>query len=139
MILTLSSIALPGTNGFIGEFLILLGSWQSNPGLAALSALGVIFGAVYMLLMFQKVMFGPVKNKENEGLKDLSLREGFVLIPLLVAVFVMGICPNFFFNKMDSSIQKFMSRSNPTAYASETLPKLRPFRLMPQASLVKGK
>jgi NADH-quinone oxidoreductase subunit M len=112
MIVTLSSVALPGTNGFIGEFLILLGAWKSSPGLAAISALGVIFGAVYMLWMFQRVMFGPINNKENENLSDLSFREIAVLAPLIVAIFAMGIYPNFFFEKMEPSIQRFLSRSS---------------------------
>jgi len=111
MIITLSSVALPGTNGFIGEFLILLGSWKTNPGLTIIATLGVIFGAVYMLWMFQRVMFGPVTHKENNDLKDLSARELFVMAPLLVAVFIMGIFPNFFFDKMESSVNHFMVRA----------------------------
>ena len=126
MIVTLSSVALPGTNGFIGEFLILLGSWKANPGLAAISALGVIFGAVYMLWMFQRVFFGPIKNPENEKLKDLNFRELAILAPLVVAIFFMGIYPNFFFEKMGPSIDRFLSRSQgihsvtPSATASST-------------------
>ncbi|MBI2567879.1 MAG: NADH-quinone oxidoreductase subunit M [Candidatus Schekmanbacteria bacterium] len=114
MIITLSSVALPGTNGFVGEFLILLGSWSASPALTAVSALGVIFGAVYMLWMFQRVMFGPIKHKENENLVDLSFRELAVLAPLVVAVFFMGIFPNFFFGEMETSVQRFLSRSNLT-------------------------
>lgn len=111
MIVTLSSVALPGTNGFVGEFLILLGGWKANPGLTAVSALGVIFGAVYMLWMFQRVMFGPLKNPENQELKDLSGREVLVLVPLIVAIFAMGVFPNFFFEKMGPSIERFLARS----------------------------
>ena len=111
MIVTLSSVALPGTNGFIGEFLILLGSWKANPGLAAVSTLGVIFGAVYMLWMVQRMFFGKVKNPENEKLKDLSFREIVVLAPLVFAIFFMGAFPNFFFNKMTPSVDRFLSRS----------------------------
>lgn len=111
MIVTLSSVALPGTNGFIGEFLILLGSWKTSPVIAAISATGVILGAVYMLWMFQRVMFGPVKHKENEKLLDLNLRELAVLAPLVVAIFAMGIFPNFFFDKMGPSIERFLARS----------------------------
>ncbi len=111
MIMTLSSVALPGTNGFIGEFMILLGSWKTNQGLAVISALGVVFGAVYMLWMFQRVMFGPVTNPENKKLKDLSFREVVVLLPLIFMVFFMGVAPNFFFQKMEPSIQRFLNRS----------------------------
>jgi NADH-quinone oxidoreductase subunit M len=111
LIITLSSVALPGTNGFVGEFLILLGSWSVNPELTALAALGVIFGAVYMLWVYQRVMFGPIKHAENESLTDLSLREITVLVPLIVAVFAMGVFPNFFFEKMKPSIHHFLARS----------------------------
>jgi NADH-quinone oxidoreductase subunit M len=111
MIVTLSSVALPGTNGFVGEFLIILGSWKANPGISAISSLGVVFGAVYMLWMFQRVMFGPIKNEENKKLKDLNVREMFVLAPLLVMIFVMGIFPNIFLSKMEPSIDRFLSRS----------------------------
>jgi NADH-quinone oxidoreductase subunit M len=120
MIVTLSSVALPGTNGFIGEFLILLGSWKANPGLAAISALGVIFGAVYMLWMFQRVMFGPVKHEENKKLKDLSVREFVVMAPLLVAIFFMGIYPNAFLSKMGPSIDRFLSRSMGVTQSTQT-------------------
>ncbi len=111
MIATLSSIALPGTNGFIGEFLILLGAWKSNPGLTILATSGVIFGAVYMLWMFQRVMFGPIKNEANKTLKDLSVREQLVLAPLLIAIVWMGVAPNFFFEKMETSISRLVART----------------------------
>lgn len=119
MIMTLSSVALPGTNGFIGEFLILLGAWKANPGLAVVSALGVVFGAVYMLWMFQRVMFGPINNPENEKLEDMSFREVLVMAPLIVMVFFMGVAPNLFFEKMEPSIQRFLTKvqTTPTAVA----------------------
>jgi NADH-quinone oxidoreductase subunit M len=110
MIMTLSSVALPGTNGFVGEFLILLGTWKADWRLGALCALGVILGAVYMLWLVQKMMFGPITNKENEKLQDLTGREVAVLMPLIVAVFVMGFFPNLFFQKMEPSVQRFLGR-----------------------------
>lgn len=110
MIVTLSSIALPGTNGFVGEFLILLGSYQTNKLLTVIAATGVIFGAVYMLWMFQRVMFGPIKHEENKNLKDLSLREIVVMAPIVIAIFVMGIFPNLFLSKMDASIKAFLEQ-----------------------------
>ncbi len=112
MIVTLSSIAVPGTNGFVGEFLILLGTWKANPMIAIIGGLGVIFGAVYMLWMFQRVMFGPIKHEKNNALKDLNLREGIILLPLVFLIFFMGFFPNFFFSKMDSSVSRFLARSN---------------------------
>jgi NADH-quinone oxidoreductase subunit M len=110
MIVTLSSIALPGTNGFVGEFLILLGSFQANKVLTVIAGTGVIFGAVYMLWMFQRVMFGPVRNPENKELRDLSLREVLVMAPIVAAIFVMGIFPNIFLSKLDVSIKAFLNQ-----------------------------
>jgi len=117
IIMTLSSVALPGTNGFVGEFLILLGTWEASRSVAVVAGTGVIFGAVYMLWMVQRVMFGPIKKAENKELKDLSSRELLVLAPLVVAVFVMGIFPNHFFRKMDPAIAKFLERGKAVATA----------------------
>lgn len=119
MIVTLSSVALPGTNGFVGEFLILLGTWKTAPLLAGIAALGVVFGAVYMLWMFQRVMFGPVTHEENKRLKDLSPREILTLAPLLIAIFWMGIAPNFFFEKLTPSLERVLNRVT-AAQASAT-------------------
>src|SRR5439155_665992 len=84
LVVMLSSIGLPGTNGFIGEFLVLLGAYRAHPVWAVIAASGVILSAVYMLWMFQRVMFGPVTHPENEKLLDLSLRERLVFAPLLL-------------------------------------------------------
>ncbi|MBI2605622.1 MAG: NADH-quinone oxidoreductase subunit M [Deltaproteobacteria bacterium] len=110
MIVTLSSVALPGTNGFIGEFLILLGSFQVSRLWTVIAGTGVIFGAVYMLWMFQRVMFGPLANEENKALPDLSLRELAVMAPIVAAVFVMGIFPNLFLAKMEVSVRQFLTQ-----------------------------
>ena len=79
MIITLSSIALPGTNGFVGEFLILLGAFRATWSTASLATTGVILGAVYMLWMFQRVMFGEIPREENRKVKDLGAREILIL------------------------------------------------------------
>ncbi|NDD90777.1 NADH-quinone oxidoreductase subunit M, partial [bacterium] len=113
LIITLSSVALPGTNGFIGEFLILLGTWKVSKLVAALAGTGVIFGAVYMLWMFQRVMLGEIKHKENESLKDLTFREALVLLPLLFMAIWMGLKPNLFFNKMNASVSAFLEKTTP--------------------------
>ncbi len=84
MIVTLSSMGLPPLNGFVGEFLILLGAFKANALWAVLAATGVVLGAIYMLWMYQRVFFGPVRHAENEGLKDLNLREIVVFVPILV-------------------------------------------------------
>jgi NADH-quinone oxidoreductase subunit M len=108
MIVTLSSIGLPGTNGFVGEFLILLGAFRSNVVYGVLAATGVIFGAAYMLWMFQRVMFGKITRPENEKLKDLNAREIGILVPMVIVIFLMGIYPKLFFSKMDASVEKFI-------------------------------
>lgn len=87
---TMGSVALPGTGGFIGEWLILLGVFQANPVFGVLAGTGVILGAVYMLWMALKTIWGPVTSPQNQKLKDVSAREGFVLGTLCVFVFVFG-------------------------------------------------
>lgn len=131
MIVTLSSVALPGTNGFVGEFLILLGSWATNPGLTAIATTGVIFGAVYMLWMFQRVMFGPITHEENKGLKDLSLREVVVLVPLIGAIFIMGVSPGFVFEKITPSLDRLIARSTGKSVVTEKAFTLQ--QVLPQA------
>ncbi len=114
MITTLSSIGLPGLNGFVGEFLILVGSFKSMALpyakiFTVLASTGILLGAVYMLWMFQRVMFGPVTNEKNKDLKDLNLREFVVLIPLVLLMFFMGLFPNYFLRKMDASVENLVS------------------------------
>ncbi len=110
LIVTLSSIALPGTNGFIGEFLILLGTFRANPLVASFAATGVIFGAVAMLWMFQRVFFGPVSHEENKNLNDMTLREIVLMLPLFLLIFAIGIAPGFLLKKMEKSVIKFTDR-----------------------------
>jgi NADH-quinone oxidoreductase subunit M len=113
MIITFSSIGLPGTNGFVGEFLILLGAFESElRWFAVFATTGVIFAAVYMLWMFQRVMFGEVTHAANEKLKDLSLREVVIMIPLLVFVFWIGVFPNTFLEKMNPSVEQLIQQVN---------------------------
>lgn len=119
MIVTLSSVALPGTNGFVGEFLIFMGTFTED-GLydlrwyVAVGALGVIFGALYMLWMFQRVMFGPLDNPKNKVLKDLNLREIVVMVPLIALIFIMGVKPNIFLKPMAPSVERFLTLSTAT-------------------------
>ncbi len=104
MIVTLSSIALPLTNGFIGEFLILYGVFEANMIYAALATTGVIFGAVYMLWMFQRVMFGEVTNEKNKTLPDMTAREWAYMTPLVVLIFWLGVYPNPVIRKMEATV-----------------------------------
>jgi NADH-quinone oxidoreductase subunit M len=114
VIVTLSSIGLPGTNGFVGEFLILSGTWlsrlQSSAVFATLGAIGVILGAVYMLLLVEKVFFGTMRNPANKHLPDLTVREGFVLAPMIVLIVVMGLLPGYFLAPAKTSVDRLVQR-----------------------------
>jgi len=109
MIITLSSIALPGTNGFVGEFLILLGAFKANAVYGVLATTGVVLGAVYMLWMFQRVMFGVVTKEENKKLKDLGAREVLILVCMVFFIILMGVYPKMFFKKMDTSVSEYLA------------------------------
>jgi NADH-quinone oxidoreductase subunit M len=111
MIVTLSSIGLPGTNGFVGEFLILLGTFKSNVIYAVFAATGIILAAVYMLWMYQRTMFGKITKPENENLKDLNLREKMILIPLVLVIFWIGLYPKPFFVKMEPSVKSLIENA----------------------------
>lgn len=115
MIATLASIGLPGLNGFIGEFLILNGSFISelyaNKVYAILAATGVILAAVYMLWMYQRVMFGPITNKENNTLIDLNAREIGLLVPLFIFIVWIGVRPTDFTQYSESWVENFIESS----------------------------
>src|SRR5215468_7345288 len=111
LIVTLSSIGLPGLNGFVGEFLILLGTFGANHARAAVAALGVILSAVYMLWMYQRVIWGEIDNERNANLSDLVGRERAMLIPLLIVMVWMGVYSNHFLRRMDASVAKLMNQS----------------------------
>ncbi|MBU4231356.1 MAG: NADH-quinone oxidoreductase subunit M [Proteobacteria bacterium] len=109
MIVTLSSIGLPGLNGFVGEFLILLGTFQVNKLYAVIAATGVIFAACYMLWMFQRVIFGKVTNDKNKDLKDLSWREIAIFAPLILFIVWIGVYPSTFLDKTKASTENFLA------------------------------
>jgi NADH-quinone oxidoreductase subunit M len=106
LLVTLSSIGLPGTNGFVGEFLILLGVFRTSPKMAAFAATGVILSATYMLWMFQRVNYGEVTNEKNAELPDLRPREWVVIVPIVAMAIVMGLLPNLFLRPMEASIDR---------------------------------
>lgn len=129
MIVTLSSVALPGTNGFVGEFLILVGGFESSlRWWTIVASSGVIFAAVYMLWMFQRVMFGELDNPKNQALLDLNAREIAIMVPLLVMIFVLGVYPNPFIEKMTPSIKKVIAhtRIEPVTTAKVAVPAVAP-------------
>jgi len=110
MIVTLSSIGLPGLNGFVGEFLILVGAFKSRILYASLATSGIILAAVYMLWMFQRVMFGEITHEENKTLKDINKREWAILLPIVLMIFWIGIYPNSFLRKMDASVNHLLKQ-----------------------------
>ncbi|MDR3554634.1 MAG: NADH-quinone oxidoreductase subunit M [Syntrophobacteraceae bacterium] len=110
MIATLGSVAVPGTNSFVGEILILVGAFRTYPVVGVFAVSGMVFGVVYMLWMYQKVMFGPITVEANRTLPDLNRREIATMLPIAVLVFVMGIFPGMFLHKMDSSVKAFISQ-----------------------------
>jgi NADH-quinone oxidoreductase subunit M len=113
LIMTMSSIGLPGLNGFIGELLILLGVFVASKVWAAFAASGVVLGAAYMLYLYQRTMFGKVENPKNEHLLDLSHREFATFAPLLVLAVWMGLYPAPFLRRLDMSVQHIIARVSP--------------------------
>jgi NADH-quinone oxidoreductase subunit M len=110
LIMTLSSIGLPGLNGFVGEFLVLVGVFKTNVLYAVLATTGVILSACYMLWMFQRVMFNKITNPENRKLKDLNLREWALLLPITMLVFWIGIYPKPLLSRMDVSVNHLLTQ-----------------------------
>jgi NADH-quinone oxidoreductase subunit M len=109
-IITLSSIALPGLNGFVGEFLILLGAFRWDWRMAALASTGVVLSAVYMLWMFQRVNYGPVTNQKNASLADLGPREWAIVVPIIAAAILMGVLPNLFLRPIEPSAARVVNQ-----------------------------
>jgi NADH-quinone oxidoreductase subunit M len=112
VVATLASVGLPGTNGFIGEFMVITGTFSSIrlghfAGVqAAGAAIGVILGAIYMLMVVQKMFFGPVTHKQNRGLADVTPRELLSLAPLAMMIFVIGVFPNVFLSQIKGAAER---------------------------------
>jgi len=124
MIMTMSSIGLPGLNGFIGEFAILAGTFQTWPWAAVLATTGIILGAAYMLWMYQRVMFGPI-NTVNAEMSDLSTREWLVFAPLVAAAFWLGLYPKPLMDLLEAPVAKLIVQTNPDYYKAEKLAELQ--------------
>jgi len=130
LLVTLSSIGLPGLNGFVGEFLILVGTFRVHALWAVVASSGIILAAVYMLWMFQRVMYGPMTNEQNRNLPDLTTREIAVLVPVLALIVWIGVYPTPFLRTTDASVRQLLQRvqggapsaehENPTGTATGT-------------------
>ncbi len=128
LVVTLSSIALPGLNGFVGEFYILLGAFQRFPRFTIVAATGVILSAVYMLWMFQRVNYGTVTNEKNRAMPDLSAREWALMVPTIAMAVFMGVLPGVFTRPMAPSVDRLIERvtgSQPAQAETHRPPGLR--------------
>ncbi len=127
VVTALTSIGLPGTSGFVGEFLALLGAFESYPLIGIFAASGVIFAAYYMLPMVQRMFFNALDKDENREVEDLSLREITILTPLLALMIVIGVFPTPLLNRMEPSVRAILERVEAAAPAGAVLvPDLAP-------------
>jgi NADH-quinone oxidoreductase subunit M len=109
VISVLSSVGLPGLNGFVGEFLILAGTFKWNPTFAIIASSGVILAAIYLLWLVQKVLFGPIRHEENRSMKDIAWNEVAAMVPLVVLMVWIGVAPNTFLRKMEPSVRDLIA------------------------------
>ncbi len=121
MVAALSSVGLPLLNGFVGEFLVLSGAFQANMIYGILAASGVIWGACYLLWMYQKVFYGPMLHDENRALPDISLREQISLWPLAVLALIMGLASPYWIGSMEKPVANIIDKvPNATVSAATT-------------------
>jgi NADH-quinone oxidoreductase subunit M len=109
IIAMLSSVGLPGLNGFIGEFLILAGSFQTHPRWTTVAATGVILAAIYLLWLIQRVFFGPITKEENKSIPEIAWNEIAAVVPLIVLMVWIGLYPNYFLRKMTPSVKRLLT------------------------------
>jgi NADH-quinone oxidoreductase subunit M len=124
MIFALSSLGLPGTNSFVGEFPVLAGTFLWSKVATDLAAVGVIMAAAYILWLMQRIVFGSTSPEHRGHLLDLNARETATLVPLVVLVFVIGIFPNPFLTRMHATVAHLLAGSKATAVAIEPPPAL---------------
>jgi NADH-quinone oxidoreductase subunit M len=120
LIMTMSSIGLPGLNGFIGEFAILQGAFQAAPWIAVLATTGIILGAAYMLWLYQRAMFGPI-NEVNSKMEDLNAREIAYFAPLVVVAFWIGLYPKPILAVLEKPVAKLVTQISPDFFKQEAL------------------
>jgi NADH-quinone oxidoreductase subunit M len=122
VITALTSIGLPGTSGFVGEFMALLGTFETHPWMAGVAGLGVIFAAYYMLPMTQRIFFNKLDKEENRSVPDLSRRELAILIPMIALMIWIGVHPAALMRKMEPSVESLVSYVTPGAPAPAVEP-----------------
>jgi NADH-quinone oxidoreductase subunit M len=118
IITALSSVGLPGMNGFVGEFTILLGTFRVNVAYAAIATFGIVLAAWYLLVAVRRTLFGPL-NPANEGLTDMTPREIVVLLPLVIFFFVIGLFPNLFFDNITPTVGRLITQVRATEAVAE--------------------
>jgi NADH-quinone oxidoreductase subunit M len=127
IVVTMSSIGVPGTNGFVGEFMVIMGAFTSSVlgkhalGQAVTASFGVVLAAVYMLSVAQKMFFGPLTNDKNRGLNDLNVRETIALAPFVALIFVLGLFPNVFLSRMTDATEAVLTRFSEARRVSQTM------------------
>jgi len=122
LIVAMSSLGLPTLNGFIGEFVILQGTFEVSKVWAAVGVSGIVLGAAYLLWLYQRTMFGALDNPKNKTLKDVNFRELMTLLPLIAWAFWIGLYPKPFFHILEKPVEKIVRRVRPDYYASRPLP-----------------
>jgi NADH-quinone oxidoreductase subunit M len=110
MVFMLASVGLPGTSGFVGEFLALLGAFEANTWVALFATTSLILGAIYMLYLYRRVIFGTITRDDLRAMLDLSMREKLIFAPLIVLVFWMGIYPASFIDPLKPSVAAILQR-----------------------------
>jgi NADH-quinone oxidoreductase subunit M len=121
-IVAMSSIGLPMLNGFVGEFLILLGAFRASPGFAVPATFGVVLAAAYLLWAYRRVFFGPLENPENRALIDLDRREKLIMVLILVPIFWIGIQPNALLRRLDAATLELLRTMESRAVAMREAP-----------------
>ena len=119
MVFMMASVGLPGTSGFVGEFLILVGAFKTNTWVAAFATTGIILGAAYMLYLYRRVIFGELTKENLKSILDLNRREVTIFAPLLLVVFVMGIYPSLFLDAMHASVENLVERYHSALAAAQ--------------------
>jgi NADH-quinone oxidoreductase subunit M len=140
MVFALANVGLPGTGGFVGEFLTMLGAFKVNTWVAIFAATGVILSASYMLYMYWRVIFGELVKPSLAAIKDLSLREAALLVPLVVATIIMGVYPKFIFDITSTSVAHLIQRHSASlAYDAKVIGHVQGVASLPTLPLREGR